>query len=246
MLQSAIGAHNRGFAESFPGRLPASVASSEAARGRALSPVLIFGIMRHSKLQNAFCSDALAALLSVLSLLTACSSDGAGGTAVAASGASSGGAAGSGTTDASGAANFDQSPAGASGTAGAAGKSAAGNPDGSCSTGIPASGQPADSTSPTTVVGTGSEASCTFDALKSAIAQGGVITFDCGQAPVTLAVTATLNLPTNKNTVIDGGNKITLDGGKAVQILRFDSANFQANESVLTLQHITLRNGKAT
>jgi len=36
----------------------------------------------------------------------------------------------------------------------------------------------------------------------------------------------TLNLPTTKNTVIDGGNKITLDGQNAVQILRFDSANF--------------------
>jgi hypothetical protein len=59
-------------------------------------------------------------------------------------------------------------------------------------------------------------------------------------------VTATLNLPTNKNTVIDGGNKITLDGGNAVQILRFDSANFQANDKGLTLQHITLINGKTT
>ena len=33
-----------------------------------------------------------------------------------------------------------------------------------------------------------------------------------------------MNLPTNKNTVIDGGNKVTLDGGHAVQILNFDSA----------------------
>ncbi|HEY0464170.1 MAG TPA: hypothetical protein VGC79_08180 [Polyangiaceae bacterium] len=95
-------------------------------------------------------------------------------------------------------------------------------------------------------MGTGSAASCSFDALKAAVVQGGVITFNCGQAPVEIAITATLNLPTNKNTVIDGGNKVTLDGGQAVQILRFDSANFQANESVLTLQHIALQNGKAT
>ena len=122
----------------------------------------------------------------------------------------------------------------------------AGNPNGSCSTGVPARGQPADVSNPTTVVGTGSEATCTFSALQAAASKGGVITFDCGSSPVTILVTATLNLPTTKNTVIDGGNKITLDGGNAVQILRFDSANFQANTMGLTLQHITLINGKTT
>jgi hypothetical protein len=122
----------------------------------------------------------------------------------------------------------------------------AGNPSGSCSTGIPARGQPADVSNPTTVVGTGTPASCTFSQLQAAATKGGVITFNCGNCLVTIPVTATLNLPTTKNTVIDGGNKITLDGGKAVQILRFDSANFQANTNGLTLQHITLINGKTT
>jgi hypothetical protein len=59
-------------------------------------------------------------------------------------------------------------------------------------------------------------------------------------------VTATLSVPTTKNTVIDGGNKITLDGGSAVQIMSFNSSNFQANNNGLTLQHITLTNGKKT
>jgi hypothetical protein len=122
----------------------------------------------------------------------------------------------------------------------------AGNPSGSCSTGIPTRGQPADVSSPTTVVGTGTPASCTFSQLQAAATKGGVITFNCGDCPVTIPVTATLNLPTTKNTVIDGGNKITLDGGKAVQILRFDSANFQVNTNGLTLQHITIINGKTT
>jgi hypothetical protein len=122
----------------------------------------------------------------------------------------------------------------------------AGNPNGSCSTGVPARGQPVDTTTPTTVVGTGTAASCTFAALRTAITAGGVITFNCGTSPVTIPVTATLNLPTTKNTVIDGGNKITLDGGSAVQILSFDSANFQANNSILTLQHLTVINGKKT
>jgi hypothetical protein len=111
---------------------------------------------------------------------------------------------------------------------------------------LPASGHPADTSTPTTVVGTGTADSCTFSALSAAVAKGGVITFNCGAAPVTIAVTATLNLPTNKNTVIDGGNKITLDGRNAVQILNYYSANFQALETVVTLQHLTLVNGKTT
>ena len=122
----------------------------------------------------------------------------------------------------------------------------AGNPNGSCSTGVPARGQAVDVSNPATVVGTGSEASCTFSQLQAAATKGGIITFNCGRCPVTIAVTATLTLPTTKNTVIDGGKKITLDGQNAVQILRFDSANFQANDMGLTLQHITIINGKTT
>ena len=75
---------------------------------------------------------------------------------------------------------------------------------------------------------------------------GGVITFNCGPDPVTIRVTATLNVPSTKNTVIDGGRKITLDGGGAVQIMRFYSGNFQANDNGLTLQHIALTGGKTT
>lgn len=122
----------------------------------------------------------------------------------------------------------------------------AGNPNGSCSAGIPARGQPVDTSHPTAVIGTGTAASCTFASLSAAVTNGGIITFNCGSAPTTIAITATMNLPTNKNTVIDGGNKVTLDGGGAVQILRFNSSNFQANENGLTLQHITLQNGKTT
>jgi hypothetical protein len=121
-----------------------------------------------------------------------------------------------------------------------------GNPNGSCSAGIPAQGQLADTSHPTTVVGTGTAPSCTLRALSAAVTQGGIITFDCGEGAVTIPVTSTLNVPTDKNTVIDGGNTITLDGGSAVQILSFNSANFQANENGLTLQRISLANGKKT
>lgn len=122
----------------------------------------------------------------------------------------------------------------------------AGNPKGSCSAGIPAQGQSADTSHPTTVVGTGTAASCTFSELQAAATKGGVITFNCGSTPATLRVTSTLNVPTNANTVIDGGGKITLDGGGAVQILSFNSAGWLTNENRLTLQHISLVNAKMT
>ena len=111
---------------------------------------------------------------------------------------------------------------------------------------IPAEGQPINTSTPTTVVGTGTPASCTYTQLSSAIATGGIITFNCGADPVTIAVTATLNIPTNRDTVIDGGQKVTLDGQNLVRIMSFDSANFQWNEHRLTLQHISLINGKTT
>jgi hypothetical protein len=159
-----------------------------------------------------------------------------GNTAVATGGRATGGAAGNSVGGTSGTCN----PTGGGIVTGA------GNPNGSCSTGVPARGQPADVSKPTTVVGAGTAASCAFSQLQAAATLGGIITFNCGSCPVTIPVGATLNLPTTKNTVIDGGNKITLDGGNAVQILRFDSANFQANDNGLTLQHITLVNGKTT
>jgi hypothetical protein len=118
------------------------------------------------------------------------------------------------------------------------------NPDRACLAGVPAGGVAADVSHPTTVVGTGTEASCTSAALAAAVAKGGVITFDCGSAPVTIHVTATLNLPITKDTVIDGGAKITLDGGDAVQLLRFDSPNFQALETRVTLQHLAFQHGQ--
>jgi hypothetical protein len=121
----------------------------------------------------------------------------------------------------------------------------AGNPNGSCSAGVPSSAQPAD-VSNATVIGNGTAASCTFAALNTAVSNGGAITFNCGSAPVTIAITATMNLPTNKNTVIDGGNKVTLDGGHAVQILNFTHGDYKVNTFGLTLQHLTLVNGKST
>jgi hypothetical protein len=95
----------------------------------------------------------------------------------------------------------------------------AGYPDGNAP--IPAAGQAEDVSSPTTVIGTGTPASCTGDAFVAAVAKGGVITFDCGPDPVTIVLTATAKVFNDKGTklVIDGGNKVTLSGGGKIRIL---------------------------
>jgi len=124
--------------------------------------------------------------------------------------------------------------------------SPAGNPDGHCQAALPAAALPEDTSHPTTVVGTGTAASCTNAALAAAIALGGVVTFDCGPDPVRIPVTSTLELPTDRHTVIDGGNMVTLDGGGSVRILEWNSGNWLANTNVLTLQHLVLQKGKAT
>lgn len=115
-----------------------------------------------------------------------------------------------------------------------------------CTSALPASTALADVSKPTAVVGTGTAASCTFASLKAAVTTGGVITFNCGANPVTIPVTSTLNLPTGVNTVIDGGGRVTLDGQSSVQIMRFDHNNFMVNTVRVTLQNISMINGKTT
>jgi hypothetical protein len=122
----------------------------------------------------------------------------------------------------------------------------AGNPDGKCSQTLPPQALAVDTSDPTTIVGIGSAASCTYAALAAAVARGGVITFNCGPDPMSIIITATLELKTDRHTVIDGGNRITLDGDNRVRILKWEYGNWQSNSNVLTLQHLVLANGKAT
>jgi hypothetical protein len=173
---------------------------------------------------------------------------GSSGTSSGSSGKGGGAGTSGGSSSKGGGAGTSSGSSGAAGSAGASGGGdwSAGNPDASCSAGVPARGKEVDTSNPTTVVGTGTAASCTFSKLASAVSQGGIITFNCGSDPLTIDVTATLEPPIDKNTVLDGGRLITLDGGQAVQILRFDSPDFQANDNGLTLQHIALTNAKET
>ena len=94
-----------------------------------------------------------------------------------------------------------------------------GNPDGNAP--IPPEAQAEDVSTPTTVVGTGTPASCTGNAFVAAVATGGVITFNCGPAPTTIVLTSTAKVFNNTapKLVIDGGNKVTLSGGGTTRIL---------------------------
>src|SRR5439155_16221982 len=91
----------------------------------------------------------------------------------------------------------------------------------------------------------GAADSCTAAALATALAAGGIVTFNCGAAPATITITATISLPTDRDTVIDGGNTVTLDGGGAVRILDWSSADYRKNTHTLTLQHLAFAHARA-
>lgn len=88
-----------------------------------------------------------------------------------------------------------------------------------------------------TVVGNGTPRSCTLQALAQAVETGGHVTFACGSAPVTIAVTRELRAP--QNTMIDGGNLVTLDGGGKNRIL------VSGNNRSLSVRNLRFINGAA-
>lgn len=93
----------------------------------------------------------------------------------------------------------------------------------------------AEAQSQTTTVGNGWAGSCTDAALRSAIANGGEIRFHCGNGPVTIGLSRALMI--SADTIIDGGNTITLSGNWSSGILASDQ------HLSLTLRNITLANG---
>ena len=103
--------------------------------------------------------------------------------------------------------------------------------------------QPVDTSKPTTVVGTGTAASCTEAALGAAVAKGGIVTFDCGPSPATVTVTS--EVPVTGDTTIDGGGKVTLSGGKTTRILHIKSA-WNVATPLLTVQNLTFTGGYTT
>jgi hypothetical protein len=122
---------------------------------------------------------------------------------------------------------------------------------------VPAAGQAVDTSQPDRVVGTGTPASCTGQAVVDAVAQGGKIRFNCGTDPVTITLGSTAKVFNNRPDVtLDGGGLITLSGGGARRILyqnTCDSAQVWTTPNCdnqetprLTVQNMRFTNGNAT
>lgn len=133
---------------------------------------------------------------------------------------------------------------------------AAGNPSGHCT--VPPEAELEDTSQPDVVVGTGTPESCTGAAFVAAVAQGGVITFDCGPQPVTITLTETAKVfnDTGPRIVIDGGGKVTLSGGGQVRILYMNTCDpaqvwttphcQDQDHPQLTVQNLTFADGDAS
>lgn len=127
-----------------------------------------------------------------------------------------------------------------------------GNPDGRAT--IPPAARAEDTGEPTRVVGTGTAASCTSDAVVNAVAAGGVITFDCGPAPATITMTRTATVRNDiARVVLDGGGRVTLSGGGKRRILlmntcvRPTTSHCQDQDNpALTVQNLVLADGDST
>ena len=93
-----------------------------------------------------------------------------------------------------------------------------GNPNGHAA--VPLAGRAVSTSHPNHVIGKGTPASCTSAAVVKAVTAGGIITFKCGPAPVTITLTATAKVRnTSHLVVLDGGGLVTLSGGGVRRIL---------------------------
>jgi len=118
---------------------------------------------------------------------------------------------------------------------------------------VPKAARPVRATT-TRLIGDGTASSCTSAAVLAAVAAGGVIRFDCGPAPVTIAMTQTAKVVnTSRRVVIDGGGLVTLDGQGSrrivyqntcdqAQVWTTDHCDDQARPR-LVLQNLTLAHG---
>ncbi|MCD0485436.1 hypothetical protein LO771_24380 [Streptacidiphilus sp. ASG 303] len=131
----------------------------------------------------------------------------------------------------------------------------AGNPAGRAP--VPAEAAAVDTSRPTRVVGDGTPAGCTSQAVVDAVAAGGVITFSCGPAPVTIAMKATAKVRnTSSRVVLDGGGRVTLSGGGVRRILYMNTCDQRQQwttshcadqaEPRLTVQNLAFADGDAT
>ncbi|WP_410810794.1 hypothetical protein [Micromonospora sp. 067-2] len=133
---------------------------------------------------------------------------------------------------------------------------AAGNPNGNAT--VPAAARAVDTSKPTRTIGTGTPASCTSAAVVKAVAAGGVITFNCGPAPVTIKMTATAKVrnANGPKVVLDGGGRVTLSGQGQRRILYMNTCDEaqgwttshcqNQDHPQLTVQNLTFADGNST
>jgi hypothetical protein len=144
--------------------------------------------------------------------------------------------------------------AGSTGAAGIAAGIAPGNPHGYAY--VPPAARAVSTSHPDQVVGHGTAASCTSRAVVAAVAAGGVITFSCGPAPVTIVMRATAKVRnTSRRVVLDGRGKVTLSGGGARRILYLNACdpaqgltNWHCHNQArpqLVVQNLTFADGNA-
>jgi len=120
---------------------------------------------------------------------------------------------------------------------------------------VPSEAAAEDVSAPDRVVGNGTPQSCTGQAFIDAVAQGGVIVFNCGNAPHTIVLNKPAKIfnDANPKVVIDGGGKITLSGGGVTRILYMNTCDADQHWTTancdnqdhprLTVQNIAFRDG---
>lgn len=129
----------------------------------------------------------------------------------------------------------------------------AGNPTGGAP--VPPEAAAVDTSRPTRVIGDGTPASCTSQAVVTAVALGGIITFDCGPDPVTVTMTSTAQVRNDASpeVVLDGGGLVTLSGAGQRRVLYQNTCDAllgittshcqDQDHPRLTIQNITLADG---
>ncbi len=123
---------------------------------------------------------------------------------------------------------------------------------------MPAEARAVDTRHPTRVIGRGTPASCTTAAVVAAVAAGGIITFNCGPAPVTITMTATAKVRNahGPTVVLDGGGLVTLSGAGRRRILYqntcdpaqgWTTSHCQDQDTPqLTVQNLTFADGNSS
>ena len=131
----------------------------------------------------------------------------------------------------------------------------AGNSSALCE--IPDEAGAEDTSRPDHVVGNGTPESCTADAFIDAVAEGGVITFDCGPDPVVITLDRPAKVVNDAadDVIIDGGGKVTLSGGDTTRILYMNTCDPEQHWTTthcdnqatprLTVQNLTFAHGNS-